>query len=89
MSDHLPASFSLASTSSQARCATRKDPDSERLAKDNPEMNRTTMKPKTVSQQAAVLLAALTLLLSAGRLSQYTLLKLCQHVCLLGGLFQC
>ena len=33
-------------------CTTREDPDSERLAKENPETNRTTMKPKTVSQQA-------------------------------------
>ena len=33
-------------------CATRKDPESERLAKDNLETNPITIKPETVSREA-------------------------------------
>ena len=33
-------------------CATRKDPESERLAKDNLDINPITMKPKTLSHVA-------------------------------------
>ena len=43
-SDHLPESFSLAST--------RKDSGSEWLAKDNPETNPVTIRPKTESHMA-------------------------------------
>ena len=48
-------------------CTTRKDSESEWLAKDNPETNPITIKPKTVSHKPrgrAVLLGSLTLLLS-------------------------
>ena len=48
-------------------CTTRKDSKSEWLAKDNPETNPITIKPKTVSHKPrgrAVLLGSLTLLLS-------------------------
>ena len=44
MSDHLPESFLLAST--------RKDSGSEWLAKDNPETNPVTIRPKTASHLA-------------------------------------
>ena len=45
-------------------CTTRKDSESEWLAKDNPETNPITIKPETASQSRAVLLGSLTLLLS-------------------------
>ena len=47
-------------------CTTRKNSESEWLAKDNPETNSITIKPKTATQFCrAVLLGSLTLLLSA------------------------
>ena len=47
-------------------CATRKDPESEQLAKDNPETNPITIKPETASTKAVQsILASLTRLLSA------------------------
>ena len=48
-------------------CTTRKDPESEWLAKDNSETNPITIKPETASHEPrgrAVLLGSLTLLLS-------------------------
>lgn len=45
--------------------ATRKDPESERLARDNPEANPITIKPGCESHSSAVLLGSLPLLLSA------------------------
>ena len=45
-------------------CTTSKDSESERLAKDNPETNPITIKPKTASHGRAVLLGSLPLLLS-------------------------
>ena len=46
-------------------CTTRKDSESEWLAKDNPETNPITIKPETVSHSdRAVLLGSLTLLLA-------------------------
>ena len=45
--------------------ATRKDPESERLARDNPEANPITIKPGCEPHSRAVLLGSLTLLLSA------------------------
>ena len=54
VSDHLPEAFSLASILAEW-ChlgTTRKDSESEWLAKDNPETNPTTIKPKTVSHVA-------------------------------------
>ena len=45
-------------------CTTRKDSESEGLAKDDPETNPITIQPETVSQGRAVLLGPLTLLLS-------------------------
>ena len=65
MSDHLPESFSLASIWLNKACTTRKDSESECLAKDNPETNPITIKPETSSHSGrAVLLGSLTLLLS-------------------------
>ena len=46
MSDHLPESFSLASVLTEQACTTRKDSESEKLAKDNLETNPITIKPK-------------------------------------------
>lgn len=47
-------------------CATRKDPESEQLAEDNPETNYITIKPETASPKAVQsILASLTLLFSA------------------------
>ena len=45
-------------------CTTRKDSESEWLAKDNPETNPITIKPETLPSSRAVLLGSLTLLLS-------------------------
>ena len=50
MSDHLPES-SLASILAE-QGTTRKDSESERLAKDNPETDPITIKPKTASHEA-------------------------------------
>ena len=74
MSDHLPESFSLASIWLNKACTTRKDSESEWLAKDNPETNPITIKLETVSRDCcceqqtsrAGLLGSLTLLLSTG-----------------------
>ena len=52
MSDHLPESFSLASTWLNKACTTRKNSESERLAKDNPETNPITIKLETASHVA-------------------------------------
>ena len=52
MSDHLPESFSLASILLNKACTTRKDSESEGLAKDNPEANPITIKPKKASHVA-------------------------------------
>ena len=52
MSDHLPESFSLASTWLNKACTTRKNSESERLAKDNPETNPITIKLETASHAA-------------------------------------
>ena len=49
LSDHLPESFSLASIWLNKACTTRKDSESECLAKDNPETNPITIKPETAS----------------------------------------
>ena len=46
MSDHLPESFSLASIWLNKACTTRKDSESECLAKDNLETNPITVKPE-------------------------------------------
>ena len=45
MSYHLPESFSLASIWLSNVCTTRKDPNSELLARDNPKTNPITIKP--------------------------------------------
>ena len=45
-------------------CTTRKDSESEGLAKDNPETNPITIKPETTSQAAEQFSGSLTLLLS-------------------------
>lgn len=50
-------------------CTTRKDPESERLARDTPETN-ITIKPEASSHIRAVLLGSLALLLSPGAPSQ-------------------
>ena len=47
MTDHLPESFSLASIWLNKACTARKDSESERLTKDNPETNPITTKPET------------------------------------------
>ena len=52
MSDHLPESFLLASILAEQGWTTRKDPESEWLAKDNPETNPITIKPETASHMA-------------------------------------
>ena len=52
MSYHLPESFSLASFLAEQCVCTRKDSESEWLAKDNPETNPTTIKPETASHKA-------------------------------------
>ena len=52
MSDHLPESFSLASTWLNKACITRKDTEPEWLAKDNPETNPITIKLETASHVA-------------------------------------
>ena len=51
MSSHLPESFSLASIMSNV-CTTRKEPESQGSAKDNPETNPITIKPETESHVA-------------------------------------
>ena len=52
MSNHLPESFSLASIWLNKACTTRKDSESEWLAKDNPETNPITIKLETASHVA-------------------------------------
>ena len=52
MFNHLPESFSLASTWLNKACTTRKNSESERLAKDNPETNPITIKLETASHAA-------------------------------------
>ena len=54
MFDHLPESFLLASILAGRcdECAFRKDSESERLARDNPETNPITIKPITVNHVA-------------------------------------
>ena len=52
VSDHFPESSLLASILTEQRWATRKDQELEWLARDNPESNPVTIKPKTVSHLA-------------------------------------
>ena len=83
MSDHLPESFSLASVLTEQACTTRKDSESEKLAKDNLETNPITIKPKIgshVTGQFSWL--PLPYCSPLGHPFPKNLL-LCQHVCLL------
>ena len=52
MSDHLPESFSLASSWLNKACTTWKASESEWLAKDNPKTSPIPIKPKTASHMA-------------------------------------
>ena len=63
-------------------CITRKDPESERLTRDNLETNPTTIKPETKAARQSSPADSLPLALCPGAPSQESLL-LCQHVCLL------
>ena len=66
MSDHLPESFPWHPCWLNKACTTRKDSESEWLAKDYSETNTITIKPATAKPcDRAVLLGSLTLLLSA------------------------
>ena len=64
-------------------CTTRKDPESECLARNNLETSCITIKPKTASHGVEQFPSSLTLLLSARTPSSQSSLLLCQPVCLL------
>ena len=65
MSNHLPEPSHWHPSCLSNACTTRKDCESEGLAKDNPGTNPITMKPETEPRGRAVLLGSPTLLLSA------------------------
>ena len=84
MSDHLPESSSLASILAEQGVHHQEDSESEWSAKDNPETNPITMKPKAASHVAERFSwVPLPPALCPGALSQKNLL-LCQHMRLLG-----
>ena len=60
----LPESFLLASVLAEQVCTTRKDSESERLAKDNTETNHITIKRKIASYRGRAVLRGSSLLLS-------------------------
>ena len=82
MSDHLPESFSLASALAEQGVRHQKGLSQNDLAKDNPETNPITIKPKTTE-----LFFWIPLLYCSPpgfRFPFPLYLLLCQHMCLLG-----